>query len=63
MIKPLDIAVAFMFADTWSRVFVIWLDADTHFLAISSFLLLFLILDVWIDGYCALRKKEDHSND
>ena len=57
MIKPLDIAIAFMFADTWAKVFMIWLTAETLLLDMLSFIVLWFIWDVWSSGYCKLRKQ------
>ncbi len=57
MINRLDLAVAFMFADTWSRVFMIGITSEWIFIQILSLIALMGILDAWSSGYCVLRKQ------
>lgn len=59
MINRLDLVVAFMFADTWSRVFMNGITADGIIIQILYLIALMGILDAWSSGYCKLRKQAE----
>jgi hypothetical protein len=56
MIKPMDVVIALMFADTLSTLFMVWLTSTNMLVTIITLIIIAGIFDAWTNGYCKLRK-------